>query len=140
MDRSNDKLLLVDDDPGFGAILASIAKSKGFEPQWYSSLLEMGSFARIKEYDVAIIDYYLDCLRGDEIAQYVDTFFAGIPVIIVSSRNFTLQEISRWPSCVRRFVGKEKGAERIIDEARTILKRERLLKHFVSGDLGAYQG
>lgn len=133
MPPSCDKLLVIDDDRAFGAIVSAIARGKGFEPHYFTSLVEMGSFARIRDFDLAIIDYYLGSLRGDEIAEYVDTFFRDIPVMIVSSQEFKEDEISEWPASVRKFVSKMDGAEAIVETARSILKRERLLKRLERG-------
>lgn len=127
-----DKLLVVDDDPNFGALISAVAKDRGFIPKFFTSLIDMGSFARIKEFDVAVIDYYLGSMRGDEIAEYVDTFFSEVPVIIVSSEDLRESRNVKWPACVRTFIPKSEGPGRIIDTARQIVKRERLLKHFAS--------
>jgi len=135
MPLSRDKLLLVDDDPCFSAIISAVARQHDFEPHIFSSLVEMGSFARIRDFDVALIDYYLDMLRGDEIAEYVDTFFGDIPVLIVSSRDFAPEEIAKWPQAVRRFVSKTEGAEAIVAAARSVLDRERLLKRLAEKPL-----
>ena len=124
------KLLLIDDDESFGSILSVTAKSKGLEPHYYTSLLDLGSFALIEKFDIALIDYYLESLNGDEIAEYVDTFFAETPVIIVSAREFSEAEKARWPACVRHFVSKSLGAAQIVDEVITVLERDRLLKHY----------
>jgi DNA-binding response OmpR family regulator len=128
MTPSRDKLLVIDDDRAFGAIMTVVAKQKGFEPHYFTSLIEMGSFARIRDFDLAIIDYYLGSLRGDEIAEYVDTFFRDIPVMIVSSQEFQNEQIEEWPASVRKFVSKMEGPDAIIETARGILKRERLLR------------
>lgn len=125
---SGDRLLIVDDDPAFGALLERVARSKGFQAQWYPSLVEMGSFARIRDFDLAIVDYYLDCLKGDEIAEYVDTFFSDLPVIICSAEDFSANGGRRWPASVRAFHPKISGAGRIIEAAREILDRRRFLK------------
>jgi DNA-binding response OmpR family regulator len=128
--RVGDKLLIVDDDVCFGALISAVAKDRGFIPRFFTSLIDMGSFARIKEFDVAIIDYYLGSLRGDEIAEYVDTFFSEVPVIIVSSEDLRETRSVKWPASVRTFIPKTEGPARIIETARQIVKRERLLKRF----------
>jgi DNA-binding NtrC family response regulator len=122
------KMLIIDDDPSFGMVLQAVAQSQGFYTHYVTSLLDLGSFARIKEFDVAVIDYYLGNLRGDEIAEYVDMFFQNIPVLIVSSNSFSNQDIEKWPSCVRRFVSKSEGPVKIIDKVKRVLERDQLLK------------
>lgn len=127
------KMLIVDDDVCFGALMSAVAKANGFEPRFFTSLVDMGSFARIREFDVAVIDYYLGSMRGDEIAEYVDTFFDDVPVIIVSSEDLTATKAAaKWPASVRRFVPKQTGCLKIVEAASSILKRDKLLKRFAA--------
>lgn len=129
---ARDKLVIFDDDVCFGALITAKARAEGFDPRFFTSLVDMGSFARIKDFDVAIVDFYLGTIRGDEIAEYVDTFFDQVPVIMVSSEDMGDTKISRWPASVRRFVPKSAGPGRIIQAAEQVLRRERLLRHFAS--------
>lgn len=126
--NATNRLLVIDDDRTFGAIISASAKTKGFDPLYCSSLIDLGSFARIREFDVAIIDYFLGSMQGDEIAEYVDTFFSEIPVIIVSSRPFNDDEVAAWPSSVRRFIAKSQGPTAIVEAARALVNREQLLR------------
>ena len=128
-----DRLLIVDDDECFGALVSAVAKDRGLIPKFFTSLIDMGSFARIREFDVAIIDYYLGSLRGDEIAEYVDTFFADLPVIICSAEDFSANGGRRWPASVRAFHPKAAGAARIVEAAREILERRRFLERLAGG-------
>ena len=129
-----DKLVIFDDDVCFGALISAKAKACGFESRFFTSLVDMGSFARIKEFDIAIVDFYLGTIRGDEIAEYVDTFFDQVPVIIVSSADMSESRISQWPASVRMFVPKSAGPGRIIEAARSIIVRERMLKRLAGSE------
>lgn len=130
--KGPDKLLVVDDDVCFGALMTAVAKTRGFAPHFFTSLIDMGSFARIREFDVAIIDYYLGTLRGDEIAEYVDTFFSDVPVIIVSSENLAETRSVKWPASVRQFIPKTEGPVKIVEAALAVVKRDRLLRRFLN--------
>lgn len=127
------RLLVIDDDRTFGAIISACAKTRGFEPLYCSSLIDLGSFARIREFDVAVIDYFLGSMQGDEIAEYVDTFFSEIPVIIVSSKPFGAEEVAKWPSSVRRFIAKSEGPAAIVEAAKNLVNRERLIRRLSTG-------
>ena len=124
------KMLVIDDDVAFGRLLAAIGSARGFRSEHFSSLMDLGYFARIKDFDVAILDFYLETVRGDEIATYVDTFFCDTPVIIISSENFHLKADYKWPNSVKEFLHKKVGPERIIDAAAKIVARNVLLKRF----------
>jgi DNA-binding NtrC family response regulator len=135
------KIVIFDDDVCFGALLAAKARAVGLEPAFFTSLLDLGSFARIKSFDLAIVDFYLGSIRGDEIAEYVDTFFGEVPVIIVSGEQMTPSRIAKWPRSVRQFIGKSEGPIRIVDAAKQLLRRERMLRYFASpASLGGCTG
>ena len=123
-----DRLLIIDDDICFGALMSAVAPKQGFEPRFFPSLVDMGSFARIKDFDIAVIDYFLGHLRGDEIAEYVDTFFEDIPVVIVSAEASLSEKGRTWPESVRTFIPKSSGVEHIMEGVRNVLKRDRMLK------------
>jgi DNA-binding response OmpR family regulator len=127
-----DKLVIFDDDVCFGALLSAKARAMGFDPRYFTSLVDLGSFARIKTFDLAIVDYYLGSIQGDEIAEYVDTFFAQVPVIIVSSEDFRATRSQKWPASVRQFVPKAEGPTKILEAARNVLQRERMLRRLAS--------
>ena len=122
------RLLIIDDDPTYGRMVVGAARSRGIEAEHYMSLLELGSFARICEFDIAVLDFYLDNFRGDEIAQYVETFFCDMPVVIVSVHQFADQSMDNWPECIRRFIPKQQGLTALIDQVSDVLQRDHLIK------------
>lgn len=119
---SKKKLLIIEDDPNFRTLLVTGARRAGFEPHAYTSLVDLGSFARIGEFDLAMLDYYLESLTGDEIAHYVDSFFAHIPVVVVSAHPVDHPEM-QWPKSVRAFVNKDAGIVGIMAEVKRILEQ-----------------
>lgn len=124
------RVLLVDDDPAFGYLLKTVAASLGIDLTHKGSLIELGSFAMIKDFDIAIIDFYLESLRGDEIAQYVDTFFNELPLVIVSAHEFDDASKSKWPPTVKAFLPKELGAMQILKRVVELHDRQKLLRRF----------
>ena len=124
------KVLLVDDDPSFGYLMARVAKSMGIDLTHKVSLIELGSFAMIKNFDIAMIDFYLENLRGDEIAQYVDTFFNDIPIVIVSAHEFDDKSKSKWPPTVKAFLPKEIGPSQLLKKVVETYDRMNFLKRF----------
>ena len=129
-----DKLVIFDDDPYFGALISATARNFGFAPNYFQSLYAMGNFARIKDYDIAIIDVYMDSIRGDELAEYLDMFVVQVPVVLVSGKDFNLEHQSaEWPSSVRAFIHKSEGPYQILATTRAVLQRDRLLKRLAAG-------
>lgn len=126
------KVLLVDDDPTFGFLMSTVAAGMGIDLTHRESLLDLGSFAMIRDFDIAMIDYYLENLRGDEIAQYVDTFFNDLPLVIVSAHDFDEKSKSKWPPTVKAFLPKELGAVQLLTRLVDIYNRVSFLKRFES--------
>lgn len=126
------KILLVDDDPTFGYLMTSVAKGLGIDLTHRESLVDLGSFAMIKEFDIAMIDYYLESLRGDEIAEYVDTFFNDLPLVIVSAHDFDEKSKSKWPPTVKAFLQKDLGAVQLLKRVVETYDRITLLKKYES--------
>jgi len=110
-------LLLIDDDEFFRALFQAIADSMGIPAETYASLADMASFAALKEYDVVILDYYLESFRGPEIAEYVDVFFNDLPVLVISGGDIGDHDRRSWPVCIRQFVPKSSGPYTIINKA-----------------------
>jgi len=110
-------ILVIDDDSTFGMLMKALAEARGLKLDYFTSLSELGSFARIGEYDVAVLDYYLDKLTGAEIAEYFDAFFTDTPVVMVSGNSEVKDESTKWPRCVRQFVPKSRGAKEILQVA-----------------------
>jgi CheY-like chemotaxis protein len=118
------KMVVIDDDPIFHAILEAVAGYEGFEYEGYESLDEMGTFARLRDYDIAVLDYSMPVMTGVEIAEYIDVFFEGLPVLLISSENLlSAKNQPRWPGCIVEFRNKIVGVGGIIDAAKSILAR-----------------
>lgn len=110
-------VLLIDDDEMFRALFKQVCDALGVPVTCHASLAEMHSFAALKDFDVAVFDYYLESFRGPEIAEYVDVFFRELPVILISGNEIDGDTQRAWPSCIRRFVSKSSGPYAILERA-----------------------
>jgi len=119
--QSKRGILVIDDDPQFGSLLSALARARGIPLEYYTSLSELGSFALLGQFDAAILDYYLESMNGMEIAEYVETFFDHLPVILVSGTAFLEADKKEWPKCVRQFVPKARGPYAILDSAVAVM-------------------
>ncbi len=113
-DKLKNGLVLVDDDPHFCQLFKKVAEIEGLKVTCFASLLEMSSFAHLKDYDAAILDYQLDNLRGTEIAEYVDAFFPNLPVFLISADEKAARS-KAWPASIRSFFSKSSGVREIIN-------------------------
>jgi CheY-like chemotaxis protein len=83
------KVLLIDDDPTYRAIMRKCAENiSEVDLSAYGSLVEMGSVCCLGKYDVIIVDFDLGLISGNDVATYLDSFFgSSIPMLLISSVN-----------------------------------------------------
>lgn len=116
LDFSHNGIILIDDDATFRNLMKAYADAEGIPMSCFTSLSELGSFARIGEYDVAIVDYFLNGMKGHEIAEYFSVFFPTRPVVVVSGDGSLSQKLEEWPDSVKAFLPKSLGAAAILKE------------------------
>ena len=108
------RLLLIDDDPVFGSLLVHLSKSQGIHLEHYHSLFELGRVGRFADFDGVILDYYLDDMNGSEVAEYLNSFVCGMPVIICSGRWYSDDISSDCSPSVKAFVPKVLGVREVL--------------------------
>lgn len=110
-------VLLIDDDDSFCQLMHAVASAAGLRLSYAAALDELPSLGSLAEYDLIIVDYNLQSFTGLEIAEYVDAFFAHLPVMMVSIENLENSSDKRWPTCIRKFVNKAFGPFAIVQRA-----------------------
>ncbi|MGE0174126.1 MAG: response regulator [Oligoflexales bacterium] len=121
MEEGIRKILIVDDDEIYGRILGTEVRSCGLESTVVNSLLDLGSVGRLSLYDAAIIDFHLDKMKGDEIAEYIDKFLLDVPVVMISADESMHARLNQWPRPVKGFVSKKVGPPVLIQKVMDIL-------------------
>ena len=125
--RTSPKILLVDDDPLFRAVMVRLAASEGIEVEAYESMLEVEPFTRIQSYSGAIFDYHLGHLDGVDIVNNLKPFFASIPTLLVSCDEGAAESMGNAPTCpFRGFVSKRLGGLKILEKMKDLLKQSGL--------------
>ena len=115
---AHQRLVLIDDDPAFARIMQEFARSRGVALDTYSSLADMGGIGRLRRYAAAIVDHDLGTtINGVEVAEYLPTMFAGLSMVLISSRTRTPEPGRPWPKSIARFVHKDLGPDAILDAA-----------------------
>jgi DNA-binding NtrC family response regulator len=113
-------MILIDDDPTYRAIMRRVAQTQGIELETYESLMDLGSAGLLGRYDAALVDYDLGTLNGIDIAEYLNTHFHEIPVVLVSEKHREPTG-KDWPGCIKRFVHKTSGYEYVLSQAQKCL-------------------
>lgn len=110
-------ILLIDDDDSFCQLMHAVAEAASVPLTYAAALDELPSLGALGDYDLVIVDYNLQSFTGLEIAEYVDAFFSGMPVMMVSIENLENSSDKRWPTCIRKFVNKAFGPFAIVQRA-----------------------
>lgn len=110
------RILLIDDDPVFIAVMQRWAALEKVQLETFTSLDEMGFIGLFSNYDVAILDYDLGYTTGIEIARCTDALLHDMPIVIVSAKDRSLECIDA-PACVKAVLQKSKGYSHILSVA-----------------------
>jgi DNA-binding response OmpR family regulator len=111
------RLILIDDDAIYGRILQQLAHQRGIKLDHFQSLAELGYVALIGKYDVVILDYDLGGMTGIEIESYLNAFFRGLPMLLISGslRKASRKEVESGRA--HPFMHKKSGYEAILSTA-----------------------
>ena len=118
------KVLLLDDDHAFAGKLETALVSAGIELIWRKSLFELGSVGRLGNFDALIVDPQIGPVNGLEVAQYADTFFPGLPVLLAAN-GATAVTMENWPGSVVGLLLKDLPVSEVVDRIFGMLSGER---------------
>lgn len=121
------RFLLIDDDPGFAAILKQAAQGAGFVLESVESLEKVGKIAELDGFDAVLVDYDLEKGTGIQVAEFLVATRPRLPVILVSSTNRPLQDARAQLPNVLGFVSKWRNPREFIGEFLTIWRKNRRL-------------
>lgn len=124
------RILIIDDDPQFATLVRSMADFEGVSVDVFRSIEDIGGVSRLQEYDVAVINYFLDSAGGFHIAQFLDVFFRhGIDVVLMSKH--VLPDVARGRrrgATLQRFVHRGGGVQGILEAVQEILRARRFVE------------
>jgi DNA-binding NtrC family response regulator len=120
--RSVGRILLIDDDPVFRAILSKLAAQEGLEVDAFDSMLEVEPFSRIASYRGVIFDFHLSQIDGVELATHLESIFGGIPMLLVSADGDAERTMNqRCPGMFGAFMNKKEGGRKIVGKIRDMI-------------------
>lgn len=118
------RVFVLDDDPIFCRLLQKTGTERGADVTVCSSLTDLGTDPRHSQFDVAIIDYYIEEMTGTDIACLVQQR----PVILVSRSEDWMDSDRVWPDCIQKFVSKKDGVIAILDAALKVIAPSQTIK------------
>jgi DNA-binding response OmpR family regulator len=134
------RLLLVDDDPIFAKIMQKTAAQFGLELRAVHNMKELSSLADLTSFDVVLMDYNLDGIKGSTLSRYLSAFFPALPVVMVSTTStWWHQTGANWPLSVRKFVHKDRAPLEVLVEAVEVARRRNATEEGMDGDAASSQ-
>ena len=109
-------VLLVDDDPVFGALMGRAAAQSRVNLTYCKDEAEVSKCLRWK-FDVAIVDYHLGRSNGIDVTKQLEKLPLPVPVILISAGRMLPTPISSWPDSIKGFMEKNLGHLAILEAA-----------------------
>ena len=109
------KMLLLDDDPEYGAIARQAAKANGIDLEVAGNAWDAQD--DLESYSAIIVDLHLEEDSGLDCARFIESETRNVPVILISGKRLWEANPGRWPACIRRFVSKSSGLKAILTAA-----------------------
>lgn len=83
------RILIVDDEPIVGFTISRLLEAAGFQvtfvPQGIDALKEVeASLSANNEFQLAIVDFSLRDMKGDELARRISTLDSALPVVVAT--------------------------------------------------------
>lgn len=114
-------ILLVDDEPLVRDSVQRMLATCGHEVAAAAGGEEALALFEKQKFDLAIIDYAMPVMKGDELAAILKSRDASVPVLMISASAEKLQALGRSLAGVDVIIGKPFQMEELLDAVARIL-------------------
>jgi len=111
------RILVIDDDPLFRALIERVAERRGLRVTLCSSLSDVQPQRVPRIFDAIIVDFYLDGMKKNLNGAEVAVALEATPVLLISHSAEAVETNDPWPQNVRKFLTKRVGPESILEQA-----------------------
>lgn len=117
------RLLVVEDQPEIGALLAGALRTEGFEVRLVADGREVLPLVRRWTPDLAILDLMLPGLDGFEVLRQLRADLGHLPVIILSARGEEADKIRGFRLDADQYVTKPFSLVELLERVHALLRR-----------------
>jgi DNA-binding response OmpR family regulator len=123
-ERSQKRVLVIDDNQVVSKSLLNLLKSEGFEPHVFTAGAPALEFGRHNPFEAALIDIHLPDMSGLEISRQLrETHGSEVPIIVFSGDN-SLETLRALPDAgATLFLSKPINASRLMQYLRETMAR-----------------
>ena len=130
MKRKNYKLLLVEDDINFGAVLKSYLELNDFSVDWVDDGKEAMPKFESNAYDLVLLDVMLPNVDGFSIANNIKKADSNVPFIFITAKTLRNDIVEGYKTGADDYITKPFDSEILLYKIKAVLSRG------ISGNIG----
>lgn len=123
MKRKNSKLLLVEDDVNFGAVLKSYLELNDFEVDWVDDGLNAMPKFLSAEYNLVLLDVMLPNVDGFSIANSIKKSDSNVPFIFITAKTLRSDIVEGYKTGADDYITKPFDSEILLYKIKAVLSR-----------------
>lgn len=117
------KILLVEDDLNFGAVLKSYLELNDFDLTWVTDGGEAFDASQLLEYQLILLDVMLPNLDGFSIAKQIKLANKNTPIIFITAKTLREDIVSGYKTGADDYITKPFDSEILLYKIRAVLSR-----------------
>ena len=117
------KLLLVEDDPNLGNLLAEYLRAKGYETELRTDGAQGWQAFQKGKYDLLILDVMMPLKDGFTLARDIRKKDAEVPIIFLTAKSMKQDTIQGFQSGADDYITKPFGMEELLLRVGAVLRR-----------------
>jgi len=123
MTQKNHKLLLVEDDINFGAVLKSYLELNDFDVDWVDDGQDAMPKYLSTEYDLVLLDVMLPHIDGFSIANSIKESDSNVPFIFITAKTLRKDILEGYKTGADDYITKPFDSEILLYKIKAILSR-----------------
>ena len=117
------KILLVEDDLNFGAVLKSYLELNDFELIWVSDGAKAGEIFKQNKFDLILLDVMLPNIDGFSIAREIKSTEKLIPIIFITAKTLREDIVMGYKTGADDYITKPFDSEILLFKIKAVLNR-----------------
>jgi two-component system OmpR family response regulator len=126
MSKVKHKILLAEDDEGFGELLKNYLELNDFDVCWCKNGIEAFKTFHKKVFDICLLDIMMPDMNGFELAKEIKQNKADMPLLFLSAKSLKEDLLAGYQCGADDYITKPFDSELLIYKINAILKRTQL--------------
>ncbi len=136
---SENKILLLEDDPTLGYVLKEYLEMKGFNVSWYKLGEDALEHFRAKDFDLCILDIMVPDIDGFSVAGEIKFYDSQMPIIFLSAKSLKVDKLKGFNLGADDYITKPVDEEELVARIRAVLRRgNQEIRSMDTFEIGSY--